>query len=85
VECPFCGDALIAGSVRVGGMMLYPSVCQIVWEPEAGVVATRQTVGVGRWRRQAGFCSNCGAVLVAPVAVEPPGYRKGWRRFFPGG
>jgi hypothetical protein len=80
MKCPFCIQDMRRGSMRVAGFGLYPSMMTIRWDPAEGVIERQQTLGVGRYRRPASFCSTCGAVVVPPLDGSP--VQAPWWRFW---
>jgi hypothetical protein len=65
--CPFCGCETSPGSVRVGGLGLYPLTCNIVWDSDDGR-QRRVRLTAGRQRMPGRGCRACGAVVLDPPA-----------------
>jgi hypothetical protein len=65
MQCPFCGEEMQPGWVRVGGFFLYPAVCTVLWE-STSVPRTVKRLARGSGGRGARSCPSCGAVVVDP-------------------
>ena len=75
MPCPFCGDEMRRGWVRLNGLGLSPLMSSVWWVPgdkTAGREQKRKLLSLRRMNHRSRACSSCGAVVLDPTVQASP-------------